>query len=77
MVHIMEPYWHPVRVEQVIGRARRICSHNKLEEEERDVKVFMYLMKFTDDQLIPESAGGMAPKELLEKDVSKINREFL
>jgi len=73
MVHIMEPYWHPVRVEQVIGRARRICSHNKLEEEERDVKVFMYLMKFTDDQLIPESAGGMAPKELLEKDVSKIN----
>ena len=74
MVHIMEPYWHPVRVEQVIGRARRICSHNKLEEEERDVKVFMYLMKFTDDQLIPESAGGMAPKELLEKDVSKINR---
>ena len=24
-VHIMEPYWHPVRVEQVIGRARRIC----------------------------------------------------
>ena len=74
MVHIMEPYWHPVRVEQVIGRARRICSHNKLEEDERDVKVFMYLMKFTDDQLIPESAGGMAPKELLEKDVSKINR---
>ena len=23
-VHIMEPYWHPVRKEQVIGRARRI-----------------------------------------------------
>ena len=23
-VHIMEPYWHPVRVKQVIGRARRI-----------------------------------------------------
>ena len=26
-VHIIEPYWHPVRTEQVIGRARRICSH--------------------------------------------------
>jgi SNF2 family DNA or RNA helicase len=24
-VHIMEPYWHPARMEQVIGRARRIC----------------------------------------------------
>jgi len=76
MVHIMEPYWHPVRVEQVIGRARRICSHNKLEEDERDVKVFMYLMKFTEEQLVPESAGGMAPKELLEKDVSKINSQI-
>lgn len=29
-VHIMEPYWHPVRSEQVIGRARRICSHKDL-----------------------------------------------
>ena len=45
-VHIIEPYWHPVRVEQVIGRARRICSHNDLPEEYRDVKVFIYLMTF-------------------------------
>ena len=34
-VHIMEPYWHPVREEQVIGRARRICSHIELPEEHR------------------------------------------
>ena len=31
-VHIVEPYWHPVRSEQVIGRARRICSHQALAE---------------------------------------------
>jgi hypothetical protein len=36
-VHIMEPYWHPVREEQVIGRARRICSHIELPEEHRNV----------------------------------------
>ena len=34
-VHIMEPYWQPVRIEQVIGRARRICSHNDLKDEKR------------------------------------------
>ena len=50
-VHIMEPYWHPVRKEQVIGRARRICSHDKLPEEERNIKVFLYLMTFSDEQL--------------------------
>ena len=26
-VHIMEPYWHEVRIEQMIGRAIRLCSH--------------------------------------------------
>ena len=75
MAHIVEPHWHPVRIEQVIGRARRICSHNTLPEEEQNVTVFMYLMKFTDEQLIPESANGLASKDLLEKDVSKIDKK--
>tara|TARA_B100000035_G_scaffold288163_1_gene273607 strand:- start:2182 stop:5559 length:3378 start_codon:yes stop_codon:yes gene_type:complete len=50
-VHIMEPYWHPVRANQVIGRARRICSHSELPEEEQNIKVFMYLMKFSQQQI--------------------------
>ena len=43
-VHIMEPYWHPVRTEQVIGRARRICSHKDLPKELQTVEVFVYIM---------------------------------
>ena len=42
-VHLTEPYWHPVRLEQVIGRARRICSHKDLPEDLQTVKVFLYL----------------------------------
>jgi hypothetical protein len=45
-VHIMEPYWHPARLEQVIGRARRICSHKDLPEKLQTVEVFLYLMTF-------------------------------
>lgn len=52
-VHIMEPYWHPVRTEQIIGRANRICSHYQLPEELRTVNVFLYVMKFTQEQLNP------------------------
>lgn len=48
-VHIMEPYWHHVRINQVIGRARRICSHMDLPEELRDVTVYMYLAVFGPD----------------------------
>ena len=50
-VHITEPYWHPVRIHQVIGRARRICSHSELPKELQTVEVFLYLMKFTEEQL--------------------------
>jgi len=53
-VHITEPYWHPVRMEQVIGRARRICSHQDLPKELRSVDVYLYLMVFTEKQVSEE-----------------------
>jgi superfamily II DNA or RNA helicase len=43
-VHIMEPYWNEVRIEQVIGRALRFCQHKDLPMEERHVDVFRYKM---------------------------------
>ena len=54
-VHIMEPYWHPVRTEQIIGRARRICSHIDLPEELRTVDVFLYIMRFTARQIATDN----------------------
>ena len=52
-VHIVEPYWHPVRIEQVVGRARRICSHQDLPPALRTVNVFLYLMVYSQAQLKP------------------------
>lgn len=65
-VHIMEPYWHPVRTEQVIGRARRICSHKNLPLPLQTVEVFIYLMTFTEEQKTGEDSI-----ELKQKDLSK------
>lgn len=42
-VHIMEPYWNQSRMEQVIGRAIRYCSHKDMPEEKRSVKVYIYI----------------------------------
>jgi hypothetical protein len=50
-VHIMEPYWNYVRLDQVKGRAIRICSHMDLPPEERTVEVFTYITKFSEKQL--------------------------
>jgi hypothetical protein len=43
-VHILEPYWNEVRIEQVIGRAVRQCHHKELPMNERTVDVFRYKM---------------------------------
>ncbi len=43
-VHVVEPYWNEVRIEQVIGRALRFCQHKDLPQEERKVDVFRYKM---------------------------------
>ena len=41
-VHIMDPWWNMNRIEQIIGRARRNCSHKFLSEEKRNVQVFLH-----------------------------------
>lgn len=62
-VHIVEPYWHPSRIDQVIGRARRICSHEDLPEEDRTVEVFMYRMVYPDAITDPANREHAAMKE--------------
>ena len=50
-VHIMEPYWNNVRLDQVKGRAIRICSHKDLPFEERTVDLYTYYTTFSQEQL--------------------------
>lgn len=50
-VLIMEYFWNSVRINQVIGRAVRTCSHELLPKEERNVQVIGYIMKLTKEQL--------------------------
>lgn len=42
-VHIIEPYWNMSRINQIIGRAVRFCSHKDVPEEKQLVKVYIYL----------------------------------
>jgi len=87
-VHIMEPYWNNVRLEQVKGRAIRICSHKDLPYDEREVEIFTYYTVFSQDQLrnnkiaqtITNSDGKVTSDEnvyqvSVKKD--KINNAFL
>lgn len=41
-VHILEPYWNEIRIQQLIGRAIRQCSHKDLPIKDRHVDIFRY-----------------------------------
>jgi hypothetical protein len=59
-VHIMEPYWNQNRTEQVIGRARRRCSHERLAPEFRDVSVSQYISVSADEKSVDQSIMQIA-----------------
>ena len=41
-VHILEPWYNMNRIEQIIGRAVRFCSHKQLAFSERNVEIYLY-----------------------------------
>lgn len=67
-VHILEPYWQRVRMQQVVGRARRAHSHAGLPVQDRDISVYMYVATFTGLQ-------QSVPRMIFEKD--NVNGELL
>ena len=74
-VHIMEPYWHPARTEQVVGRARRICSHKNLPEALQTVEVFLYLMTFSKEQILSDASIELKRKDLSKKQYPSREKE--
>ena len=41
-IHILDPWWHLSKLEQIIGRGIRYCSHIGLPKEKRNVTVFLH-----------------------------------
>ena len=52
-VHILEPWYNLSRIEQIIGRAVRHCSHKDLSLEERNVQIFLYGSELVDNIIEP------------------------
>ena len=47
-VHVMEPWYNLNRIEQIIGRGVRTCSHKLLEFEERNVEIYLHGSRLKD-----------------------------
>ena len=41
-IHVLDPWYHLYKIEQIIGRGIRFCSHIERPEKERNVTVFLH-----------------------------------
>ena len=46
-VHILDPWWNMSRIEQVIGRGLRTCSHSMLPFEHQNCTVYLHVCRTT------------------------------
>ena len=67
-LHVMEPWHNKSRIEQVIGRGLRHCSHKLLKPEDRNVEVFLYCAVL--DKKFNYTAD--VDKNIIEKNMNEI-----
>jgi hypothetical protein len=60
-VFVFDSWYHLNKLEQVIGRAIRICSHRKLPLDQRDVVVKLYMSVFTPEQSTTTEGPNIVP----------------
>jgi len=44
-VHVLDPWWNMSRIEQVIGRGLRTCSHDLLDFKEQNCSVYLHTIR--------------------------------
>lgn len=75
-VHVLEPYWDMTRINQIIGRAIRIGSHDDLPLEDRTVQPYIHIaapnkkiqktFKFSKDLSDAVVEGDIVKEEVVE-----------
>ena len=73
-IHILEPWYNMSRIEQIIGRGVRNCSHKELEFKKRNVQIFLHGTVLEDQD---EEAADLYIYRFAERksiQIGKVNR---
>ena len=73
-IHILEPWYNMNRIEQILGRGVRQCSHKNLPLEKRNVQIFLYgsLLENVQEESADLYVYRLA--EIKAKQIGKITR---
>lgn len=69
-VHILDPWFNLNRIDQIIGRAIRNCSHHGLPLKQRNCQIFLHASKSNDDR----ECADMMVYRLAEAKAQKIGK---
>lgn len=73
-IHILDPWFHMNRLEQVIGRAARTCSHTSLPLEMRNVTVYLHAAVEDTEDTADIHAYKIAARKL--QQIEDVEREI-
>ena len=70
-IHVLDPWWNMSRIEQVVGRGLRTCSHQALPFEEQNCTVYLHIVRTGDDK---ECFDEYTYRTKVEQKAMKISR---
>jgi hypothetical protein len=73
-IHVLDPWYHLNRLEQVIGRGVRYCSHRQLPTEERNCLIHLYSLFFDDYETSDAYSYRLAVQKA--KSIGKVQRQL-
>jgi hypothetical protein len=68
-IHVLDPWFNMSRIEQVVGRGTRTCSHSLLPFEEQNCTVYLHVNRLSDGQ---EVLDEYIYREIVEQKAIKI-----
>jgi len=76
-VHILDPWWNASRIEQVVGRGLRTCSHQLLPFEDQNCTVYFHVVRAGDRECFDEYTyrTKVVPKAIKIARVRKVMAE--
>lgn len=78
-IYILEPQWRDITIEQIIGRPIRLCSHQDLPIQDRNVQTYIMLSVPIKNELrndLPRSDSGQTTDEILY-DIASSKSKFI
>jgi len=76
-IHVLDPWYNLNRIEQIIGRGIRFCSHKEYPQKDRNVLVFLHaIAPITDDKETRDSSDIYLYKDAWRKaiEIGKIEQ---